>query len=184
MSFRTENHTHVPVYRVTRAGWADPLDATFSQKRDTNRWNTAEFPALYCCCSIAVARAVTRDLYVDAAIDLEDLQPAARPTLSEIEWRGKVVDVASSEGLQAAGLPRSNPAELEVRLTQPLAAVWHSARVEGVLCRSASLARLGFVDFSGDHQRWGELAIFVANSAPPSLASRLAGQDWLLPGAR
>ena len=53
-------HRHRPVYRVVRADWEDPLDASFSRRRPDRRWNTADFGALYCCCSEAVARAVAQ----------------------------------------------------------------------------------------------------------------------------
>ena len=56
-------HNHVPIFRVVRRGWPDPADAKFSQlSRVDNRWNTPGFPALYCCCSETVARAIMREI--------------------------------------------------------------------------------------------------------------------------
>ncbi|MFN8558508.1 MAG: hypothetical protein U0531_14580, partial [Dehalococcoidia bacterium] len=63
-------HDHVPVFRVVRAGWPNPLDASFSHNQ-SNRWNPrGAFPALYTCCSPAVARAIVLDIFNLAAIDL------------------------------------------------------------------------------------------------------------------
>jgi RES domain-containing protein len=70
-------HNHVPLFRVIRRGWADPLDTSYSQRASAdNRWNTPDFPALYSSCSERVARAVARDVFRLAAIELADLQGA------------------------------------------------------------------------------------------------------------
>lgn len=96
---RTVAHKHMPLYRVIRRGWADPLDTSYSQRASAdNRWNTPDFPALYSSCSERVARAVARDVFRSAAIELADLQGAMLPELVEIAWAGEVVDVASLEG--------------------------------------------------------------------------------------
>jgi hypothetical protein len=40
----TVNHNHLPIYRVVRRGWPDPIDTTFSQgPKVDNRWNTVDF---------------------------------------------------------------------------------------------------------------------------------------------
>ena len=79
MSERRFAHRHQPVYRVVRAGWEDPLDASFSRWWPDRRWNIADFAALYCCCSEAVARAVAQDVLRVASVLLEDLQAHAWP---------------------------------------------------------------------------------------------------------
>jgi len=66
-------HNHEPIYRVVRANWRDPLDATFSQNSVDNRWNTKTFSALYCCCSEPVMIAVAEDILGYAGVDLSDL---------------------------------------------------------------------------------------------------------------
>jgi len=174
------DHQHEPVYRVVRAAWADPLDTSFSRQRPDNRWNPpGEFGALYVCCSEPVARAVTLDILGFAGLVLDDLLPAVRPQLVEIGWSGPVVDVASAEGVAAAGFPASYPRGIAYGDTQPAAAVWHRAGREGVVCRSASLLRMGVREWSGPHERWSELAIFVANAArKPSLLRRRADLEW------
>jgi hypothetical protein len=183
---RLLEHTHQPAYRVVRRGWVDPLDGAYSQTRAGNRWNTAEFPALYCCCSERVARAVTLDVFRAAGIVLEDVQPAYQPQLVEVSWTGRVADVASAEGVGAAGLPPEYPAGVSKGLTRDLAIAWHGAGIEGVLCRSASLAGMGFSAWSGDHEPWAELVIFTQNcQRPPRLLKRRDDLEWFLrPWAR
>ena len=173
-------HRHEPLYRMVRASYADPLDASFSKLRADNRWNPpAAFAALYTCCSERVARAVALDLYDYAGIVLEDLQPAALPHLAEIAWRGHVVDVASAEGVAAAGFPPNYPMRVDCSQTQPKAIGWHAAGSEGVVCRSASIDRLGLADWNGPHVSWSELAIFVENAvASPQLIRRRTDLDW------
>jgi RES domain-containing protein len=178
-------HTHQPVYRVVRRSWVDLLDASYSQSRRDNRWNTSEFPALYCCCSEWVARAVALDVFRLAGIVLEDLQPAYRPQLVEVSWTGRVADVASAGGVAAAGLPPDYPADVNKEHTRGFAVTCHQAGAEGIMCRSASLAKMGFSAWEGPHERWGELAIFTRNcKRPPRLARRREDLEWFLrPGA-
>lgn len=174
-------HRHRPVYRVVRRGWADPLDTAFSRQQTANRWNSPAFPALYCCCSERVARGVTLDLFRVAGVELTDLRPEVRPQLVEIEWSGRVVDMCTPEGVAAAGFTSDYPNGTAIGNTQRAATAWHEAGWEGVVCRSASLARLGFTDWSGAHERWGEIAIFVENAAVrPRLAARRDDLDWLV----
>lgn len=178
---RLLDHRHEPVYRVVRAGWIDPLDASFSRRTPDRRWNDAAFPALYCCCSEAVARAVARDVLRYAGLRLDELQPAARPELAEIAWQGRVADVTTPEGIEAAGFPPEYPRHLSRHETRRRAARWHGAGgVEGVVCRSASLARLGFERWLGAHDGWSELAIFADRAGRrPRLLHRRSDLDWL-----
>jgi hypothetical protein len=183
-SHRLVSHGHQPIYRVVRAGWTDPLDASFSQTAPDNRWNTREFPALYCCCGLEVARAVTRDILRFAGVEVEDLQPGFRPRLVEIEWAGQVVDVVSPEGVAAAGFPDSYPEGVSKRHTRELAAEWHRQAAEGVVCRSASLHRLGVSGWSGGCARCGELALYVESCAtPPRKLRHRDDVGWLSSGA-
>lgn len=183
-TWRSRPHTHQPLYRVVRAGWADPLDAFFSQRAADNRWNTADFPALYCCCGLPVARAVTRDVLKLAAVEIEDLTAAFRPRLVEVGWSGELIDLVSAEGIAAAGFPASYPDGTSKIRTRELATHWHSEGAEGVVCRSASLWRLGFSDWSDDCSQTGESALFVENCRTPP--ARLRHRDdiaWLKPAA-
>ena len=174
----TLRHEHLPLYRVLHAGRRDPLDASGSLT-GSRRWNTSAFPALYTCCSENTARAVARDRLSVAATDLEELQVEARPVLFELEWKGEVVDVASEEGVRAAGLPTAYPVAIAHADTQARATDWHGIGRQGVVCRSASLMRLGFSNWTADHTSWGEVAVFVAiTKSPVSLRRRRDDTAW------
>jgi len=181
---RFVRHRHIPIYRVIRRGWADPLDASFSQLRTDSRWNTGEFSALYCCCSQRVAVAVANELFRVGSLTVEDLQPAFRPALAELRWTGTLIDVASTEGVIAAGFDPEYPQKTSKVQTQQAATRWQARGAEGVVCRSASLSRLGLRQWQGNHQRWGEVAIFPANARrTPGLLARRDDAEWLRPGA-
>lgn len=180
---QTVRHEHVPLFRVVRRGWRDPLDASYSRRSSANnRWNTSDFPALYCSCSERVARAIARDIFRLAGIDLADLQDSMLPQLVEIIWTGEVVDVASAEGVIAAGFPADYPIGVDKVLTRAAATTWHGNGAAGVLARSASLMRLGLRTWDGSHESWSETAVFV-NNVPlrPTLQRRRADLDWLNP---
>lgn len=169
-----------PLYRVVRRGWKDPLDTSFSQKTADRRWNTADFPALYCCSSAKVARAVTIDLFRFTGLQLDDLKPEFRPQLVELQWTGKVVDMATNRGVMSAGFPKSYPAEVSLQETQSAAVRWHKNRWEGVLSRSASLHRLRFSDWAGSPETWSEIAIFPQQANfQPRLIRRVPGIVWM-----
>jgi len=166
-------HNHEPVFRVIRKNWGDPLDASFSQNNNNNRWNTGDFPALYCCCSEDVAVAVAEDVFAYAGVNLSDLQPEYRPQVARISWSGDVVDVISVKGIQGVGLPIGYPAGVEKSQTRNLAEQWVKDGSEGVVSRSASMMKKGFSNWNGDHEPWGELAVFVSKvKTRPSLMSR------------
>jgi len=171
-----------PLYRVVRAGWSDPLDGTWSQTMGDRRWNTVDFPALYCCLSLDVARAVTRDLLGFSGLELLDLQPAYRPRLVEVGWSGEVVDVATPRGVAAAGFPESYPEGVARSTTRRAAVRWERQGREGVACRSASLHRLGLAEWSGPPERFGEAALFVETCRnPPVLLGHRDDTEWLRP---
>jgi RES domain-containing protein len=166
-------HTHEPVLRVIRAGWANPLDASFSQTNATNRWNTNRFPALYCCCSESVAIAVAEDVLGYAGLNVSDLQPDYRPQKVEISWSGNVVDVISEEGIKAIGFPSNYPNGVNKLQTRALAEEWFESENEGVVCRSASLSAKGLTKWSGKHEQWSELAIYTSKAkVAPKFLSR------------
>jgi len=180
MTERRFGHGHAPVYRVVQARWRDPLDTSYSRSKPDQRWNTADFPALYCCCSVGVARAVALDRFRIAGIELDDLQSDLRPQLTEIEWRGEVVDMVTEGGLTAAGFPSDYPRAVDRATTRSVAERWHTSGAEGVCTRSASLMRRGLTTWSGDHRRYGELAIWVQNArTKPVLRRRRTGHRWL-----
>ena len=176
-------HDHVPLCRVVRRGWTDPLDTSYSQRVSANnRWNTPGFPALYCACSERVARAVVRDVFRLAGVELADLQEAMLPQLVEIGWTGQVVDVASAEGVLAAGFPPDYPAGIDKAQTRAAAEAWHATGAGGVLGRSASLLRAGLRAWDGPHESWSEIAVFVNNTPQrPAMLRRRTDLDWTIP---
>lgn len=174
---RSVVHEH-DVFRVVHAGWENPLDASFSRSKADNRWNTSELSALYCCCSEMVARAVVRDRFRLTGVELAELQPEFRPRLVEVGWAGRVVDIASEAGILAAGFPGDYPIGVDKSETQRSATRWHSDNHEGVVCRSASLSRLGFDRWDGDHADWSELAIWPEGGARPQLLGRRDDLAW------
>jgi hypothetical protein len=180
MTQPTLDHIHWPVYRIVRASWRDPLDASYSQRPgQDSRWNADDFPALYCCCSIVVARAVTTDLFRIAGVLLGDLQPSHQPQLVEIQWQGTVADMVTSQGIAAAGFGDSYLRGADKRETRTRAALWHSNGMEGIVARSASLSRLGFDGWSGSHEPWGELAIYPDICGwKPQITRRRADLGW------
>jgi RES domain-containing protein len=177
----TLRHDHVPIYRVVRRSWVNPIDTSFSQRPGTNnRWNTTDFPALYCCCSEAVARSIVRDIFRITGSSLADLLETAYPQLVEIQWEGEPVDMTGESAILLAGFSPKYPNGVDHSQTQSVAISWHSARASGVLCRSASMAHLGFTGWSGDHAAWSELAIYTENCPTgPIVLNRRDDLDWL-----
>lgn len=179
---RIISHQHNPLYRVVKTSWNDPLDVSFSRKREDRRWNTPDFGALYCCCSEGVARAVALDCHRSANVTFEDLQESSRPQLVEIQWQGEqVVDVISAGGLAAAGFPANYPDGVSKVYTRQCAEGWFRNGREAVVSRSASLWRRSFRDWKGSHEKWSEVAIFVDNAKDePHLMRRREDLDWFL----
>lgn len=176
-------HAH-RIFRVVRAGWQDATDASHSQTKADNRWNAGDFPALYCCCSLVVARAVALDVFRLASLVVEDLQPEVRPALAELSWSGQVVDVAYPDGVAAAGFPAGYPDGVSKEEARQAARRWHEHGHEGVVCRSASLWRRerGRLRWEGGHEGWSELAIFPLKAAKrPREERRTTDTSWLEP---
>lgn len=157
------------------------MDASHSQLVTTNRWNTPAFPAMYCCCSRPVARAIVAAQWKAAGVkSLSQLTRDYYPCLSEITWTGDVVDVASVDGVQAGGFPATYPEGVSISDTQTAATAWHAQGIEGVMCRSHAIWQLGYAAWTGTHEPWGEVAIFTCNTRtrPESLA-RHTDLAWL-----
>jgi hypothetical protein len=177
----TVDHNHLPIYRVVRRGWPDPIDATFSQgPKVDNRWNSADFPALYCCCTEEVAGAIVKDIFRITGATLADLQETAYPQLVEIHWQGEPVDMIAETTIVGAGFSPDYPDGVHHSQTRVAAIGWHAAGASGVLCRSASMARLGFKRWVGDHAAWSELAIYTENCpTKPIVLNRRDDLSWL-----
>jgi RES domain-containing protein len=171
-------HDH-RLYRLVRARHADALDTSYS-RHSGGRWNPEDaFPVLYTACSIMVARGLARDLFASGLIEPEDLMPGEQPELVEIAWLGSVVDVASAAGVAAAGFAANYPHGVGHAVTQPKGLSWYDDGHEGAVCRSASLARLGFGDWSGRCTDFAETAIFAdVCTVKPRQVQRRRFVDW------
>lgn len=172
------------LFRVVRRGWRNPLDSSFSRSAPDRRWNTESFEALYCCGSESVARAVVRDVFRLAGVVPADLTAEARPQLVELEWSGAVADLYTRDGVEGNGFPASYPHGVTKQDTRRAAAGWHEAGVEGVCCRSASLARMGQSVWPERIPYGSEVALWPANwRRPPKLMRRRNDERWLRPPA-
>ena len=183
MKPRILDHRH-EVFRVVRAGWTDPLSATFSRSAPDRRWNTSDFGALYLCCSEGVARAIVNDLFKITGVELDELQPAYLPQLVEIAWEGQVVDVASEAGVRAAGFLARYPKDIKKAATRAASIRFRKQGFDGVVCRSASLERMGMALWTGDHATWSEVAVFEEAAERARVVSRRRDLDWLRSGFR
>lgn len=174
-------HDHVPLYRVARAGWSDPVDATFSTVHG-GRWSPrGGFPILYTCCSKNTARAVLAHVLRVTSLEIDDLNPEIRPVLVEVEWSGDVVDMCSVEGVMECGFRIAYPAGYTHEHTQQFGTVWHSLGAEGVVCRSESVFQNRHHGWLGDHREWSEVAIFVGNAQRrPRLVALDPEFDWFV----
>lgn len=134
---------------------------------------------LYTACSSTVALGLARDRFATGLIDPEDLMPGDQPELAEIQWSGVVVDVASTAGVAAAGFVPSYSSGVDHAIAQQTGLSWHGARHEGVLCRSASLARLGMTAWSGPCTAYAETATFTeVCTVNPEQVNRRRFADW------
>jgi hypothetical protein len=109
------------------------------------------------------------------------LQPAMLPQLVEIAWEGGVIDVASPEGVAAAGFPQDYPVGIDKSQTRESARIWHDGGAAGVVARSASLMRMGRRGWDGDHAAWSETTVFANNSPVRAIVHRRRTElDWLI----
>jgi len=179
---RITAHTHIPLFRVVPRRYIDDAEnAAPSRARADNRWNTPEFPALYCCCSLPVATAVARLKIRRTGLTLDQISPDRLPALREILWDGRVVDMASPGGIRQAGFPDDYPARsTAIDQTQAAAARWHAAGREGLVCRSHALYEVaGERGWHEPHEPWGEVAIFVRNTKAPASRRAFLNLSWL-----
>lgn len=168
-----------PLLRVVRAA-ADPLEGRPGPHG--GRWSPRhEYPVLYTSADEFVSRAFVVELLRRSNLVIEDLADDVRPVIAKIAWSGEGVDVATSAGVAAAGLPATYPDGVDHSRTQPLAREWRQAGEQSVVCRSASLRRLGFSAWGGDHERWSEVAIFTDRAivVPRLVALAPVPDDWL-----
>jgi hypothetical protein len=123
-----------------------------------------DFPALYSCCSKRIARAIVKDRFGIAGVELTDLQDTAYPQLVEVHWVGRSVDMITEGPIVTAGFSNGYPQGATHVETRRAAVQWHAEGQTGVVCRSASIAQFGSSKWIGDHADWSELAIYTQNS--------------------
>jgi hypothetical protein len=91
------------------------------------------------------------------------------------------VDLVTPQGIVANSFPDTYPADLDIHFCQRVASLWHAKGLDGLVCRSASLWRLGMRKWQGDHRAWGEIVIFVKNSRrKPKRKGWRKDQGWLI----
>lgn len=91
-----------------------------------------------------------------------------------------MVDVATADGIAAAGFPQTYPIAVDKSDTRAKATVWHRSGHEGVVCRSNSVASTTGSTWEGSHEPWSELAIFTKNTRhAPALLRAHHELDWL-----
>jgi hypothetical protein len=165
-------------WRIARASWADPLDASHSARLG-GRWNPPDsFPALYLNEDLVTARANMRLFTTAWPYEPEDLLDGAGPLLVEatLPRRQVVADAHTPAGIRALGLPATDPLIADGSSTsvphvgcQQIGVTLHAAGLRGVRCRSAQTA-LG---------AGRELAWFPATSRSTATRRRtLAFTEW------
>ena len=88
--------------------------------------------------------------------------------------------MVTESSIISAGFRADYPNGAEHPETRQAATQWHNLGTEGILSRSASLARLNFSKWEGDHELWSELAIFTDNAViRPSLLRKRNDLAWL-----
>jgi len=121
-----------------------------------------------------------KDIFRITGATIADLLETAYPQLVEIHWRGTPVDMTAESAIVLAGFSPDYPARVNHSQTRIVAIGWHAGGASGVLCRSASMARLGFNGWNGDHAAWSELAIYTENcTAKPIMLNRRDDLGWL-----
>jgi RES domain-containing protein len=162
-------------FRIADPGWADPLDASYSQARG-GRWNPpGRFPVLYLNRDRRTSRANLQRKFAGRPYGPEMLDPAQAPVLIEtVVDRADFVDAVTDEGCIDLGLPVTYPLDEkgnEVgwdRCRRIGREAWEAGEA-GIACRSAATP-----DRTGE-----ELALFPRAGRPaPSVVRRFAFNEW------
>jgi len=164
-------------YRVCDPEWQDCLDTSFSC-RGGGRWNApGAFGVLHLCANVAVAAANARKQYENEIHTVFDLEPEFQPILLQVDVRmSEFVDCVSDEGLHAAGLPRTYPADVTWVRTRDVGRKAYALQdSRGVVCRSAALStgeEVAIFDRAMEIARAGKRYRFTAWYPPLRGASR------------
>lgn len=141
-------------YRLFKLGWSDPLDPSYA-KAVGGRWTPkGEFGAIHLNENLTVAAANARSRHAGRSIGLFDLRPEKRPWLVDVSVPfATAVDVVSSAGLAAAGLPERYPFGVDHAACWPIArTAYVNKALAGIASRSkAECTRVSFV---GEELAW------------------------------
>lgn len=130
--------------RVTRPHHHDPFDPSFARAFG-GRWNPpGSFDTLYLNHDLRTARLQLLRMLEDYPADVDDVTDDAYELVAcRLPPGQQVLDVHTSEGVLAAGLPASYPSDADGdrvphQGTQPVGVQAHEDGLDGVDCRSAA----------------------------------------------
>lgn len=159
-------------HRVCKPEWADCADTSYYKHYGARLTPPGEFGALYLCATVEVAAAVARAQHAGRAIPLFSLRPSRRPQLQSFTvTESRFVDVVTTEGVAAAGLPSTYPYGVNHEKCWLVARQAYSADERGIACRSAAESEPDF--WLGE-----ELAIFDNAPMPTAAGRRRSFSDW------
>lgn len=159
--------------RLCEASWANPLDATYSQRKG-GRWNPPDsWPTLYLNEDILTARANLVLFTRGWPFEPEDLAEGAGPQVVVVELPAdqEVADAHSPAGLESVDLPTTYPVHANGRpvthqTCQKVGRQVKAADLAGVHARSAQLVA------------GRELAWFPGESDSATLVRRVDFATW------
>lgn len=131
--------------RIAKPHYADLFDPSHAQERG-GRWNPPRsWPTLYLNHDLRTVHAQVRHLFLDRAIDPDDLGDDAPIVLAAatLPARQRVANLTSDEGLTEVGLATAYPLDqhglpIPHAATQAVGKRVHDAGLRGVFCRSAA----------------------------------------------
>lgn len=162
--------------RLAEPGWADPLDASYSQGKG-GRWNVpGSFPVLYLNDRAATARLQVLHKLAGMPYGPEDLDPSEQHDLVVVRVPERdYLDCVSENGLTRVGLPSTYPRYRNGRpithaACQPIGQRAWAQGLPGIACRSAA------VRATRDNE---EFAFFDRPGEPqPQLIGRASFDQW------
>ncbi len=158
-------------HRVYKPDWQDPLDTQPDRERG-GRWNAPRsFGLLYLNATLVVAAANARTHHAGRAIGLFDLKPERRPHLLTLDVpRSLQLDVVTSEGLSALGLPGTYPWRVAHSRCRPIGKLaYKEQRLGGIASRSA--AECSPTEWLGEELAWFDRSPALAVIATQSFAA-------------
>lgn len=130
-------------YRVADPSWQNPLDGRYAAAHGA-RWTApGSRPNVYLCATVPVARANVNNNFASLPYGPEDMDPLAAPVLLTVKVpQDGCLDVTTSAGAQAVGLPATYPKDADGNtvtwsICQPIGAQAHTAGLAAVACLSA-----------------------------------------------